>query len=32
LSFVPDDFEPPRRLVAEAFELEPLGPEHNESD
>jgi uncharacterized protein involved in copper resistance len=32
VSFVPDDFEPPRRLVAEAFELEPLGPEHNESD
>jgi hypothetical protein len=30
--FVPAAFEPPRTLVTEAFELEPLGPEHNESD
>ena len=32
MSFVPDSFEPPLRLEAEAFVLEPLGPEHNESD
>ena len=32
MSFVPDDFEPPLRLDAEAFVLEPLGPEHNEPD
>ena len=32
MSFVPDDFEPPLRLEAEAFGLEPLGPEHNDSD
>jgi hypothetical protein len=30
--FVPDDFVPPDGLVAEAFVLEPLGPEHNERD
>ena len=30
--FVPDDFVPPRTLVAERFRLEPLGPQHNESD
>lgn len=34
--FVPDDFEPPRSLVASAadgvFRLEPLGLEHNERD
>ena len=30
--FVPDDFEPPRELVAPAFHLVPLGPEHNASD
>ena len=32
MSFVPDGFEPPLRLVAEAFVLEPLGPQHNDSD
>ena len=32
MSFVPDSFDPPLRLEAEAFVLEPLGPEHNESD
>jgi Acetyltransferase (GNAT) domain len=32
VSFVPDVFEPPRRLVTQDFELEPLGPEHNEED
>lgn len=30
--FVPTDFVPPTSLVAERFELEPLGPQHNESD
>lgn len=30
--FVPEDFEPPRSLVTEHFRLEPLGPQHNESD
>lgn len=30
--FVPDGFEPPLRLEAEHFRLEPLGPEHNERD
>jgi RimJ/RimL family protein N-acetyltransferase len=30
--FVPDDFRPPRSLVADGFLLEPLGPEHNEDD
>lgn len=32
MSFVPDVFEPPRRLVTRDFELEPLGPRHNEED
>jgi RimJ/RimL family protein N-acetyltransferase len=32
VSFVPDVFEPPRRLVTQDFVLEPLGPEHNEED
>jgi len=32
MSFVPPEFEPPTRLVTEQFELEPLGPEHNDSD
>jgi hypothetical protein len=32
MTFVPEGFEPPRRLEAEAFVLEPLGPQHNESD
>lgn len=31
-SFVPDDFLIPRELVTSQFRLEPLGPEHNESD
>lgn len=31
-SFVPDDFDPPRGLVTERFVLEPLGPQHTESD
>jgi hypothetical protein len=30
--FVPDDFEPPPGLTTAEFVLEPLGPEHNESD
>jgi RimJ/RimL family protein N-acetyltransferase len=30
--FVPDDFQPPPRLVTDDFLLEPLGPEHNEED
>ena len=30
--FVPDTFEPPRRLDHERFYLEPLGPAHNERD
>ncbi|MFG2721226.1 N-acetyltransferase [Streptomyces sp. NPDC048416] len=30
--FVPDDFVAPRGLAAEGFRLEPLGPQHNESD
>jgi len=30
--FVPDDFVVPRELITDAFRLEPLGPEHNESD
>jgi RimJ/RimL family protein N-acetyltransferase len=32
MAFVPDDFQPPRRLAADHFVLEPLGPEHNEDD
>jgi hypothetical protein len=32
VTFVPDGFDPPRRLEAEAFVLEPLGPQHNEPD
>ena len=31
-AFVPDDFEPPRSLATPDFVLEPLGPQHNESD
>ena len=31
-AFVPADFEPPTRLAEERFVLEPLGPQHNESD
>jgi RimJ/RimL family protein N-acetyltransferase len=30
--FVPTDFEPPIRLDADGFWLEPLGPEHNDAD
>ena len=30
--FVPEDFEPPTRLASERFVLEPLGPQHNDSD
>ena len=30
--FVPDEFEPPRRLASKLFVLEPLGPRHNEAD
>jgi hypothetical protein len=30
--FVPLDFEAPTSLVTEQFRLEPLGPQHNESD
>ena len=32
MSFVPEDFDPPRRLATGSFELEPLGVEHNEAD
>jgi RimJ/RimL family protein N-acetyltransferase len=30
--FVPDGFDPPTAMAAERFVLEPLGPQHNESD
>lgn len=30
--FVPDDFNVPTRLEADEFVLEPLGPQHNDSD
>lgn len=30
--FVPDDFDVPEGLVGPGFRLEPLGPQHNESD
>lgn len=29
---MPADLVPPRTMVAERFRLEPLGPQHNESD
>jgi hypothetical protein len=32
VSFVPADFDPPRALASEHFRLEPLGPQHNDSD
>jgi hypothetical protein len=32
VAFVPDDFQPPLRLVVDRFLFEPLGPEHNEDD
>lgn len=31
-SFVPPDFDPPTSLTGDGFRLEPLGPQHNESD
>jgi hypothetical protein len=30
--FVPEDFDPPVRLLTRDFALEPLGPQHNERD
>lgn len=30
--FVPADFVPPTSLTTDRFRLEPLGPQHNESD
>jgi hypothetical protein len=30
--FVPADFAVPTGLMAEAFRLEPLGPQHNAAD
>jgi hypothetical protein len=30
--FVSDDFDPPQELKTPEFHLEPLGPQHNESD
>ncbi|KQV72706.1 twin-arginine translocation pathway signal protein [Nocardioides sp. Root122] len=30
--FVPAGFEPPRSMVTDDVRLEPLGPQHNESD
>jgi hypothetical protein len=32
IPFVPDRFDPPTALEGEGFRLEPLGPQHNESD
>ena len=32
MTFVPGDFEVPRRLATVSFVLEPLGPEHNDRD
>lgn len=31
-AFVPDDFVVPLGLIGSGFHLEPLGPQHNESD
>lgn len=31
-AFVPEGFQPPLSLIGEGFVLEPLGPQHNESD
>jgi hypothetical protein len=31
-AFVPPGFDPPTSLVTDRFRLEPLGPQHNESD
>lgn len=30
--FVPGNFSPPTLLITEHFQLEPLGPQHNEAD
>ncbi|WP_217630326.1 GNAT family N-acetyltransferase [Nocardioides exalbidus] len=30
--FVPEEFEGPRELTGDGFRLEPLGPQHNDSD
>ena len=30
--FVPDGFDQPMTMTTEQFVLEPLGPQHNESD
>jgi hypothetical protein len=30
--FVPDGFDPPMAMATEQFALEPLGPQHNDSD
>ena len=32
MAFVPQDFDPPQGLSTPEFVLEPLGPEHNDSD
>jgi hypothetical protein len=32
VSLVPDDFEVPRSFAGHGFQLEPLGPEHNDRD
>jgi hypothetical protein len=32
VTFVPEDFDPPRRLETAQFVLEPLGPHHYEAD
>jgi hypothetical protein len=32
MAFAPDGFEPPAGIATERFLLEPLGPQHNESD
>lgn len=31
-SFIPEGFDPPTGLATDRFVLEPLGPQHNESD
>lgn len=30
--FVPESFDPPTTLVTDQFRLQPLGPQHNETD
>ena len=32
IAFLPDDFDPPLALDHPAFQLRPLGPEHNDAD